>query len=113
MFIFVHTSSREHEQGNVELSFVIHVSLLKRSYPDEKLQSTVKSKQTDYPLGMLEVKGSCCGSNDKFHIHLSVRNIRLKMKRSGYEHPSKQNLIFMYQYTMVYDVNVNKSITTS
>ena len=113
MFIFVHTSSREHEQGNVELSFVIHISLLKRSYSDKKLQLTVKSEQTEYPLGMLEVKGSCCGSNDKFHIHLSVQNIRLKMKRSGYEHPAKQNLISTYQYTMLYDVNVNKSMTTS
>ena len=50
----------------------------------QKLQSTVQSKQTNYPLGMFEVKGSLCGSNDTFQIHLYVQTSCLKIKRSGY-----------------------------
>ena len=108
----MHTSSREHEQGNVELSFVIYI-FVENNLLRQKLQSTVKRKQMDYPLGMFKVKGRCCGSNNKFHIYLSVQNMSQNRKKGGYEHPAKQNLIFTYQYTMLYDVNVNKSITTS
>ena len=65
-------------------------------------------KQTDYPLGMFEVKESFYGSNDTFQIYVCLKHPCLKIKRSGYEHPAKQNLISTYQYTMLYDADVQE-----
>ena len=58
-------------------------------------------------MGMFEVKESFYGSNNTFQIQVCLKHPCVKIKRSGYEHPAKQNLISTYQYTML-DVDVQE-----